>query len=332
MAFVAGALVATFFLPVWRIDLFAPQYPEGLKMFIHINGLSGDVDIINGLNHYIGMKKINVAMFPEFSFLPYVVGFFMIFGIIVSITGNKRMLFIYIILTIIGGALALYDFYHWAYEYGHQLDPKAPIKIPGFSYQPPIFGHRRLLNFDAYSFPDIGGWVVIVAGGIACIIWFYETFMHHKIVKKLPNQLLVGISSIMFLFNSCTPKPKMPNIGKDQCHYCKMTISDGQYVAELGTKKGKLYFFDDLYCLLEYVNQGLITEKEINQKWITDYNKKNNYIPVEKAIFVFSENLRTPMNGHIIAFSDRTSAEDKVRELNGKLLTWEQIDQKGKFQ
>jgi copper chaperone NosL len=80
VAFASGALIAVFFLPAWRIDLFAPQYPEGLTMNIWINKLTGQVDIINGLNHYIGMKHITVDMFPEFKFLPYVVGFFMLLG------------------------------------------------------------------------------------------------------------------------------------------------------------------------------------------------------------------------------------------------------------
>ena len=98
VAFASGALIAVFFLPAWRIDLFAPQYPEGLMMNIWINGLSGDVDVINGLNHYIGMKHISVDMFPEFKFLPYVVGFFMLLGLAVAITGNRKFLLAYLIL------------------------------------------------------------------------------------------------------------------------------------------------------------------------------------------------------------------------------------------
>ena len=113
VAFASGALVAVFFLPAWRIDLFAPQYPEGLTMNIWINGLSGDVDIINGLNHYIGMKHITVDMFPEFKFLPYVVGFYMLLGLIVAITGKRKFLLIYLGLTVLGGALAMYEIYQW---------------------------------------------------------------------------------------------------------------------------------------------------------------------------------------------------------------------------
>jgi copper chaperone NosL len=131
VAFATGALVAVFFLPAWRIDLFAPQYPEGLTMNIWINGLSGQVDIINGLNHYIGMKHITVDMFPEFKFLPFVVGFFMLLGMIVAITGRRKFLFIYLALTVIGGAAALYDFYRWGYNYGHKLRSNSSHPGPG---------------------------------------------------------------------------------------------------------------------------------------------------------------------------------------------------------
>lgn len=180
VAFASGALIAVFFLPAWRIDLFAPQYPEGLSMYIWINKLSGDVDIINGLNHYIGMKHISVEMFPEFKYMTYVVFFFMLLGMIAAITGKRKILLAYIIATIIGGLLVLYDLYKWGYDYGHNLDPKAAIQVPGLSYQPPVIGHKRLLNFDAYSFPDIAGWIVMGAGILVILVYVREWFVHRK--------------------------------------------------------------------------------------------------------------------------------------------------------
>ena len=68
------ALIIMFFVPAWSIYLIAPQYPEGLSMQIWLNKITGQVEIINGLNHYIGMKHINAEMFPEFSFLVYILG------------------------------------------------------------------------------------------------------------------------------------------------------------------------------------------------------------------------------------------------------------------
>jgi len=83
------ALIIMFFVPAWSIYLIAPQYPEGLSMQIWLNKISGQVEIINGLNHYIGMKHIKAEMFPEFSFLVYILGFFILFGLAIAFTGSQ---------------------------------------------------------------------------------------------------------------------------------------------------------------------------------------------------------------------------------------------------
>jgi copper chaperone NosL len=144
--------------------MWAPQYPEGLEMKIWLNTMSGDVKIISALNHYIGMKHIEVSMFPEFQYMIYIAGFIIGFGLL-SATVNKRvMLWIYAFLIIGAGIAALVDFYLWGYDYGHNLDPTAAIVVPGMSYQPPLIGTKQLLNFTAFSGPDIGGWIFLVAG------------------------------------------------------------------------------------------------------------------------------------------------------------------------
>ena len=164
----------SYFVPVWRIDLFAPQYPEGLVMKIWLTKLTGDIDVINGLNHYIGMKKISAEMFPEFSYLVYIVAGFMLYGIVIAVTGSRKILFSYLAVSAVAGMAALWDFYKWGYDYGHNLNPEAPIKVPGMVYQPPILGHKKLLNFDAYSMPDVGGYVVVTVVALAAVIWFIE--------------------------------------------------------------------------------------------------------------------------------------------------------------
>ena len=66
-------MVVVLFFPMWQIQLTAPQYPEGLALKIYPNKLAGDVDIINGLNHYIGMKTLHTKDFIEFTILPFLV-------------------------------------------------------------------------------------------------------------------------------------------------------------------------------------------------------------------------------------------------------------------
>jgi copper chaperone NosL len=76
---------------------------------------------------------------------------------------------------IIGGIAAMYDFWSWGYEYGHNLSPDAAIKVPGMSYQPPLIGYKELLNFGAYSIPAAGGWLFVLLGVITIGVIFYES-------------------------------------------------------------------------------------------------------------------------------------------------------------
>lgn len=173
-------MVSAYFVPLWQILMWAPQYPEGLEMKIWINTLSGDVKIISALNHYIGMKHIEVEMFPEFTYMIYIVGFIIAFGLLTAIVAKRGLLWAYLSLIIAAGIGALTDFYLWGYDYGHNLDPKAPIVVPGMAYQPPLIGTKQLLNFTAFSGPDIGGWIFLVAGISVASILVYELFFVKK--------------------------------------------------------------------------------------------------------------------------------------------------------
>ncbi len=170
------ALLITLYVPLWSIYLEAPQYPEGLSMSIYVDKVGGDIDIINGLNHYIGMKTIHTNDFVEFSILSYCVVFFALFFLITGWLGNKKLLYILSILFILFGIIAMVDFWRWEYDYGHNLDPEAAIKVPGMTYQPPLIGYKELLNFGAYSFPDIGGYIFLFAGLVILSI----IFLHGK--------------------------------------------------------------------------------------------------------------------------------------------------------
>ena len=161
---VAALFVGTLFVPMWQIQLDAPQYPEGLVLQLHANKIGGDVAIINGLNHYIGMATLHTENFVEFTILPYIFGGFALISLLVVFIAKRKAtlwLFISFVLFVI---LAAIDFYRWNYEYGHNLDPNAAIVVPGMAYQPPLIGYKQLLNFGAYSIPDTGGWMLMAAG------------------------------------------------------------------------------------------------------------------------------------------------------------------------
>jgi len=174
------SLVSAYFVPLWQILMWAPQYPEGLEMKIWINTLTGDVKIISALNHYIGMKTIEVDMFPEFGFMIYIVGAIILIGLVAALIGRRFMLISFFGVLMTAGVGALVDFYRWGYDYGHNLNPDAAIKIEGMSYQPPLIGTKVLLNFTAFSGPDIGGWIFIGIGVLVFGLFIYEWKINRK--------------------------------------------------------------------------------------------------------------------------------------------------------
>lgn len=176
MAVAALLLIALYFLPIWSIQLHAPQYPEGIGMNIHINNVKGktdhDLQNINGLNHYIGMKHISKEAIPELKVMPYIFGFLIVFGLIAAVSGNRKLVWAWIITFILLAIIGLIDFYIWEYNYGHHLNPNAPIKVPGMSYQPPLLGKKQLLNITAISLPHIGFYIALLSMGMGgWVLW-----------------------------------------------------------------------------------------------------------------------------------------------------------------
>lgn len=181
LAFATALMSVAFFVPFWKIEMWAPQYPEWLHMKIWLHQITGDVDIINGLNHYIGMKHIQSDMFPEFAIMPYVLGGLMVVGALAAWFGRRWMVWVLLILLLAAGTAGLVDFYLWGYDYGHNLDPAAAIKVPGMVYQPPLIGTKELLNFIAYSAPDWGA----IALGTSGVLIILTLVLHHR----QPNEL-----------------------------------------------------------------------------------------------------------------------------------------------
>ncbi|GAB4117969.1 MAG: hypothetical protein OHK0057_09540 [Thermoflexibacter sp.] len=293
-------------------------------MQIWHNALSGDVDVINGLNHYIGMRHIKVEMFPEFTFLKYAIGAFIAFGLFVAWKGTLRWLKIYVVCIILAGIIALADFYRWGYDYGHNLDPTAPIQIPDMSYQPPVIGYKVLLNFTALSLPAAGGWIFVGVGIIALGVLVLE-MRKLQVARKLSSSLvIVAISSLLA---SCNVEPEPFNYGKDRCHYCKMTLIDNKFGAAILTKKGKIYKFDDVNCLANFMISKDIREGDIKNVYFADFTKPNTIIEKEKAYFLQSDKIKSPMASGIAVFSSKRDLEKAITIFEGKQVNWGELSE-----
>lgn len=185
LAAAALALVLLFVSPLWHIGLKAPQYPEGLGLYIYVNRITGekpqDLNSINGLNHYIGMKEIVPESFPELRYMPVAVVVLIGLGLAAAAVGRRQGLYAWTGVFLAGALAGLADFWKWGYAYGHELNPHAAIKIPGMSYQPPLVGGKQLLNFHAASWPALGGWVAILVLVVAVALSVREWQSRHAL-------------------------------------------------------------------------------------------------------------------------------------------------------
>lgn len=325
LALAALMLAASLFVPLWSIYLNAPQYPEGLELQIWAHKIAGDIDIINGLNHYIGMKTLHSKDFTEFTILPYIITAYAIFFILVALTGRKKELYILFSAFLLFGIVAMTDFWKWEFDYGHHLDPNAAIKVPGMSYQPPLIGAKQLLNFYAYSIPATGGWLFIGAGLLALA----AVLMERRVLRKRRSDPSVAAIAALIgiLCVSCSNSAPVPvHLHQDACNYCKMTISDGRFAGEVITKKGRIYKFDDLACMIRYAASVQLPEK--TRYYIGDFTKENQLTDATTAWYFRHETLRSPMGGNSAAFISRDSAVFRAAAYQTIAINWEDIQQR----
>lgn len=308
LAVVASLLLAVLYVqPMWRIDLRAPQYPEGLGLRIWINQIRGaaphQLESINGLNHYIGMAPIVPDQIPELRYMPYIVGGLIGLGLLVAALGRRKLLYTWLALLMVLAVAGLYDFWKWEYDYGHNLDPTAAIRIPGMSYQPPLIGGQKLLNFYAASWPDVGGWAAIIAVTMVVLVTLHEWRRARQ----------AGVVLLAALAACAGPAPREIHFGAEECAHCHMRIVAPQFAAELVTKTGKVYVFDDVGCMLDFITGGTVPLADIHSTWAMDYHNPGTLHHRDKLEFVHAEGVRTPMGSGMIAQLKAGRADRAVR-------------------
>ena len=331
-ALAAALLAATFFVPLWRIDLLAPQYPEGLGMLIRVNTITGiaptDLGNINGLNHYIGMKAIVPDAIPVLRYMPWVLGALVVGGLAAAAVGRRRPLLAWIVAFAAAGAAGLAEFYRWSYDYGHNLAPDAVIKVPGMSYQPPLIGTKQLLNFTASSWPDVGGWLAAAAFALAVVAllpWLRvgTTTRRFPATSRMAAVVCLGLlpSAVASCARSAGPVPIA--YGAADCDVCRMQITDPRYGGEFVTPTGKARQFDSIECLAEYV--ASLSPAAPGTAYVSDYEQPGHLLPVAGAWFVRRDGRGSPMGGGLLAVGSRADTASLRARFHGDPLTWAQV-------
>ncbi|MGH7813357.1 MAG: hypothetical protein ACREQI_05070 [Candidatus Binataceae bacterium] len=185
LVFITLLMVLSYAVPLWRVSMFAPQYPNGLYVDIYSYKVEGgnsghDVQEINELNHYIGMNKIDRANLSDLDWIPFAVGVLVLLALRVAAIGDRRSLLDLAVLTSYVMLYALGRYIYRLYIFGHDLSPKAAINIRPF--MPVVIGTKQVANFTVSSYPRLGGLLMLsFAIGVAALAV-------SQLIRALPGQ------------------------------------------------------------------------------------------------------------------------------------------------
>ena len=336
----AIALLGVFVFPLWKISLLAPQYPQGLGLEIWVDRVEGatpyDLQNINGLNHYIGMKKIEPEAIPELRYMKYFAAGLSLLGIAAAVSRRRWALFAWTAIAVVLAGVGMVDFYKWEYDYGHDLNPDAAIKVPGMSYQPPIIGTKQLLNFTTTAYPGIGGWLAMLGVGAAVLLCLRELGVRLWPRRECTNgtskevcarRTVAAMLLIMGLASGCTREPQAISYGSDACEFCAMTISDDRYATAVVTAKGRTLKFDSVECMLQSFMEGEeLAGTQIDSWYATSYPSRGVLVEATAVAYLVSDRLPSPMGAGITAFANRDDAVRMQQEKGGDVMDFAQIE------
>ncbi len=318
-----------FIWPLWNITLEAPQYPEPIGMDIHINRFEdmnpNDIKNINIMNHYVGMKDIPDTI-PEFSIFPYVAMGMIALGILVAFIGKRSLYISWFTIMVVLGTIAMYDFYQWEYDYGHDLKENAAIKFTDedgkpMAYQPPLIGAKMILNFRAISMPRLGAYLMFLGMGLS-VFAFIQAKKEKASASPSPK---IAVAALLFIgmISGCSSGPQPIAYGQDACTFCMMTIVDKQHAAQIVTETGKAFKYDAIECMMNDLAKWDKPEAELYL--VSDYTKPGQLTDATKASYLISEAIPSPMGEFLTAFETVDARNEVRQEAMGTSLNWSEL-------
>ncbi|MBS1508317.1 MAG: nitrous oxide reductase accessory protein NosL [Bacteroidetes bacterium] len=124
---------------------------------------------------------------------------------------------------------------------------------------------------------------------------------------------------------SCSTEPEPLKYGTDVCHFCKMTLMDNKFGAELVTRKGRIYKFDDMRCFLNYYNSGNEATSDFQHALVIDYLNPGNFLNAYDAFYLKSSAIHSPMDGQVAAFQSKQHMMPLKKEWGAIYLAWGEV-------
>lgn len=186
MGLAALSLVISIFFPYWIMSLEAPQYPKGLYVQTYINRLEGDVQEIDGLNHYIGMRPLDSAAQLERSLSIVMISVTALLVLSATFIHTKWVVLL-ALPTVLFPIFFVADMYYWLRSFGQNLDPTAALSSYIEPFIPPLFGSGLIGQFNTTASFGAGFYLAC----LAAILVLVGLYFHRKVYKPLVDALEV---------------------------------------------------------------------------------------------------------------------------------------------
>jgi copper chaperone NosL len=342
LALAALLLVPAFWLPLWSIRIVAPQYREGLGMYIGLRDIWGhaehDIQNINILNHYIGMKPIDPAIVDLLRIMPWAVALLMALALAVAAIGRRWAVYGWLGTFAALGTAGLLEFRSWNHDYGTNLDPMAPIKIPGMSYEPPLFGVKQLLNMTTSSFPSWGTLFVALAfacGVAALVLARRGTRRVAPPAAAAPRPLAAAaaVALLALAAGGCgspgvaAAADAVPEFAPDRppCDYCEGTIPAERFGGQVTTVEGEVLRFMSVECLAGFLLEERVPAERIRLVQVVDYNQGERLIDARSAHYLRSQFLKSPNGIGLLATETEKVAANLHYFFGGERIGWDDV-------
>jgi copper chaperone NosL len=173
-------LMVSLLLPYWVLNLSAPQFPDGLTVRAYVNRLDGDVGELEGLNHYVGLGSFQDAATFERSVA--IAAIIVLAGLLVAALAiHSRWVLLLVAPALLFPIIFLIDLQFWLWDFGHHLDPAAPLAKAVGEFTPPIFGPAEIAQFDTMALPGPG----LILAIISSVLVGVGLYFHRKAYKPL---------------------------------------------------------------------------------------------------------------------------------------------------
>jgi hypothetical protein len=168
-------LILSIFFPYWRLTLNAPQYPKGLTVQAYVDRVEGDVQEIDGLNHYIGMRPLDeAAAFEKSIAVIGIIGVALL--ILAAIFIHSRWAALLALPALLLPVVFLADLQFWLANFGQNLDPTAALSSSVDPFVPPVLGEGIIAQFSTWAVPDVGLWMATAASLLIAVgLWSHRS-------------------------------------------------------------------------------------------------------------------------------------------------------------